>query len=190
MTFEAFPKIKRLSRECVVTEKIDGTNASVFIDPSMTATDAPPVASAGDFYLWAGSRSRWISPGKSTDNFSFAAWVRDNAEQLVTLGVGRHYGEWWGHGIQRGYGQTRKRFSLFNAERWGDTRPECCDVVPVLYRGNFETTAVDYALDSLRVDGSRAAPGFMQPEGVIVYHTAARTMFKKTLEGDQHKDAA
>ena len=31
MEFEGFPKIARLSREIVVTEKIDGTNARVCI---------------------------------------------------------------------------------------------------------------------------------------------------------------
>jgi len=31
MEFVSFPKIARLSRECVITEKIDGTNASIYI---------------------------------------------------------------------------------------------------------------------------------------------------------------
>jgi hypothetical protein len=32
--FQPFAKIARLSRECVITEKIDGTNAQVYIDES------------------------------------------------------------------------------------------------------------------------------------------------------------
>lgn len=31
MKFKEFPKIARLSREAIITEKIDGTNASIFI---------------------------------------------------------------------------------------------------------------------------------------------------------------
>lgn len=30
--FKEFPKMGRLSRECVVTEKIDGTNAQIYIE--------------------------------------------------------------------------------------------------------------------------------------------------------------
>lgn len=40
MTFEAFPKISRLRRNVIVTEKIDGTNAQVFIEP-IYATPLP-----------------------------------------------------------------------------------------------------------------------------------------------------
>ena len=52
--------------------------------------------------------------------FGFARWVETNRERLITLlGPGLHFGEWWGSGIQRGYGLTKgdKRFSLFNVER-------------------------------------------------------------------------
>jgi hypothetical protein len=174
--FEPFPSISRLSRNCVVTEKIDGTNAQVCI------TEAGLVL--------AGSRTRWITP--ESDNYGFAAWVAAHTDELrVGLGVGRHFGEWWGRGVQRRYGMTEKRFSLFNTGRWNaETTPACCHVVPVLYAGIFTSTAVDDALESLAKYGSRAAPGFMDPEGVVVYVAAARTMFKKTLKGDAHKGAA
>jgi hypothetical protein len=32
--FQSFSKIPRLMRECVVTEKIDGSNAQILIEPS------------------------------------------------------------------------------------------------------------------------------------------------------------
>lgn len=189
--FEEFPKIARLSRGCVITEKIDGTNAQVYIDD------------AGG--LFAGSRNRWITP--QADNFGFAAWVEAHAEELRQLGSGRHFGEWWGSGIQRGYGLQKgeKRFSLFNVARWhvvggtpfeskpGDPRlpskfsteaPACCSVVPVLYSGPFDTDAINGTLRALEASGSAAAPGFMRPEGVVVWHEAARVLFKKTLEKD------
>jgi hypothetical protein len=171
--FVPFPKIARLSREVVITEKIDGTNAQVH------------VTEAGE--VLAGSRTRWITP--QADNYGFAAWVEAHRADLLALGPGSHFGEWWGQGIQRRYGLTEKRFSLFNVHRWGDgsdtPRPPCCHVVPVLYRGPFHTTAVEGALHDLRAAGSVAAPGFMQPEGVVVFHAASGALFKKTLDKDE-----
>lgn len=189
MEFHEFPKIARLSRDVIVSEKIDGTNACIFI------------GEAGEFLV--GSRTRWITPEQ--DNYGFAAWAYANRDELVKLGPGRHFGEWWGCGIQRGYGLKEKRFSLFNVQRWclagevpkqivtADPRivkfqeelPPCCGLVPVLYRGPFETAAIEFALDQLREYGSVAAPGFRKPEGVVVFHTAGNVGFKKTLEKDE-----
>lgn len=171
--FEAFPKIARLNRDCVITEKIDGTNAQVEI--------------LEDGTVLAGSRSRYIT--LEADNFGFARWVKENEEELRNLGVGRHYGEWWGSGINRGYGLTKgeKRFSLFNVARWSDdaVRPKCCHVVPMLHQGPFRTDTIEKVLTVLRNCGSAAAPGFENPEGIIVWHEAARQLFKVTLEGDE-----
>jgi hypothetical protein len=198
--FEEFSKIARLSRDCVITEKIDGTNAQVYITPVETdpffTGNVVTLVGGGEFGIFAGSRNRWIQPG--ADNFGFAAWVKAHADELFELGPGRHYGEWWGAGIQRRYGlgaSQEKRFSLFNTARWGETSdticaPKCCHVVPVLYRGPFTTSAVDAALEVLRQYGSVAAPGFMQPEGVVVWHEAARVLFKKTLLKDEAPKSA
>ena len=178
--FQPFPKIARLSREIVITEKIDGSNAQIHI------TEAGMVL--------AGSRTRWITP--AADNFGFAAWVEAHRGELLSLGPGSHFGEWWGQGIQRRYGLTEKRFSLFNVSRWGPggkdeaSKPACCHVVPVLWRGQFTTEDVARELALLRMNGSRAAPGFMQPEGVVVFHMASGQMFKKTLEKDEEPKGA
>jgi len=169
MEFVEFPKIHRLSRDIVVTEKIDGTNGCIGISDDGTE-------------MFVGSRSRWLSPGQ--DNHGFLTWALFNKEELLTLGPGRHYGEWWGQGIQRRYGLTEKRFSLFNVARWGEARPACCGVVPVLYRGSFSTGAVTLCLTQLVTEGSAAAPGFMKPEGVVVFHTQGNVAFKKTIEKD------
>lgn len=169
--FQRFPKIPRLNRDIVVTEKIDGTNAQIYVPED----DGP---------LLAGSRKRWITP--ELDNFGFARWVHDNAEQLkVELGYGLHFGEWWGQGIQRRYDQDRKRFSLFNVKRWAGEELALCDVVPVLYEGLFHERFINEALEDLELDGSRAAPGFRKPEGIIVFHTAASQLFKVTCEDDE-----
>lgn len=105
------------------------------------------------------------------------------------LGPGRHYGEWWGSGIQRGYGLPKgeKRFSLFNTTRWSEdaARPACCHVVPVLYTGKFSTGEIDVCLALLADEGSHAAPGFMKPEGVVIFHPQGNVGFKKTIEKDE-----
>ena len=169
--FVPFPKIARLNREVVITEKIDGTNAQVHVSE--------------DGAVRAGSRSRWITP--NDDNFGFARWVADHADELKALGPGSHFGEWWGAGIQRRYGLDCKRFSLFNVARWGDlmTRPACCHVVPTIWQGIIRGDEVEFCLAKLRTFGSIAAPGFMKPEGIVLFHTAASQLFKVTLEKDE-----
>lgn len=171
--FEGFPSIARLSRTCVVTEKLDGTNASIWIGE--------------DESFRVASRNRFITP--TDDNFGFARWAFDNETALRALGPGTHFGEWWGLGIQRGYGLTEKRFSLFNVGRWADNPalPPCVSLVPILATGDFTTDLVESALADLEDNGSRAAPSFLKPEGIVVYHTASKTLFKKTLDGDGHK---
>lgn len=189
--FIEFPKMARLSRECIITEKIDGTNAQICITEN------------GDFLT--GSRTRWITPGQ--DNYGFSRWANEHKEELMKLGIGRHFGEWWGGGCQRGYGLPKgeKRFSMFNVSRWcllgdepkqiptadpriikmQDFLPACVGLVPVLYQGLFTTEACEIALESLRQHGSFAADGFMQPEGIVCYHIAAGVGFKKTIQGDE-----
>lgn len=172
--FIGWPKIARFSREVVVTEKLDGTNAQVYIDEADN--------------VFAGSRTRWITP--EDDNYGFAKWVQANRKDLLRLGHGHHFGEWWGAGIQRKYGLTEKRFSLFNTSVWGNDaiRPACCGVTPILYQGDFSDMPLEAIMADLKAGGSVAAPGFMQPEGVVIFHTAARMAFKKTFERDEGKD--
>ena len=224
--FVPWEKIPRRNRDIVVTEKLDGTNAAIVIKPHTEVdhivTEGGPdgkggvavvtrrlfdndaqklIATVADetgttWYVFAQSRTRFITP--DADNFGFAKWVEANAPELVeALGEGRHFGEWWGQGIQRGYGLKEKRFSLFNVSRWynltkGESplirdakpAPACCSVVPILYRGLFGSDPVQMALDLLRTAGSFAAP-FNRPEGVVVYHEASGHLFKKTLVGDE-----
>lgn len=202
-----FPKIARLSREIIITEKIDGTNASIVIvskpasgsdwsinPPDLVYDPNYVIAEKDGYVMLAGSRTKFVKPGE--DNHGFAAWVVSNADQLFGLGPGQHFGEWWGSGIQRGYNLPKgeKRFSLFNTSRWGEHRdmfkfpgekPECCHVVPVLGKGPFDTVIIDGVLAGLRAAGSVAAPGFLRPEGIVIYHTAANLFFKKTIEKDE-----
>lgn len=179
--FVAFPKIPRLRREIVVTEKIDGTNAAVV------------VTADGDVY--AQSRKRIIVPGD--DNFGFAAWVEQHKDVLRDhLGIGRHFGEWWGKGIQRGYGLDHRRFSLFNTHRWGwlddgdvlDREPLTeigVHCVPHLgWFDSFNSSGIEKCVETLRHNGSFAAPGFDKPEGVVVFHPQSQSLFKMLCEND------
>lgn len=194
--FEQFPKMARLSREVIISEKIDGTNACILITE--------------DGQMLTGSRTRWITP--QDDNYGFARWCGEHRDELMALGVGRHFGEWWGSGIQRGYGLAKgeKRLSLFNVSRWclhgstpariatadpriekyQDVLPQCVGLVPELWRGNFDEMDENIWLAVLIGQGSKAAPGFMDPEGIVVYHSAAGVGFKKTIKKDDTPKSA
>lgn len=195
MEFKPYPKTPRLKRSVVFTEKIDGTNAQVVItalDNANVEDDLHMVShlfasdTTPELGMWVGSRNRWITPGKSTDNYGFAQWCRENAEELFKLGEGQHFGEWYGQGIGRGYGLTERRFALFNTARWGKHNPNtpaCCEAVPVLHVGDF--SEADKVLEALRWGGSVAAPQWeVPPEGVIAFHSASGSVFKMLLEND------
>ena len=207
--FKEFPKIPRLNRDMVITEKIDGCNVAVQIhrvdkmnrvsneDGSLyTLIDSDHrnaiLTSDEQFAVFPQSRNRLITT--EYDNHGFARWVSERADELVeTLGEGIHFGEWWGSGIQRGYGLTKgeKRFSLFNTSRWNEENTASVPglgVVPVLYEGPFDTHVINDKVQWLKENGSVASPGFMRPEGVIAFHVAGNLMFKVTCEKDEeHK---
>lgn len=184
MEFKPFPKIPRWSdQHIVISEKIDGTNAQIVINEDCTE-------------IRAGSRSRWITP--DDDNFGFARWVEDNREALLTLGKGQHFGEWWGQGIQRCYNLKYKVFSLFNTLRWSTEEQQAkldqlwadgvwVNTVPILYQGEFSNEQIDHQMNLLDTGGSIAAPGFENPEGVVIYIPGSRSLFKKTIGGNNPK---
>lgn len=220
LTFVEWPKIARLNRDVVVTEKIDGTNAAVGV--------------TADGRVYAQSRNRILTVGN--DNFGFAAWVKRHEQTLAKLlGIGLHFGEWWGVGIGRGYDLSERRFSLFNVAKWAadsttllafaNARLNGCaiDTVPVLYSGPWTAVlgyhdatadvapgerawltpeqmggwegvqdqpnprprfAPNFELEWLKRVGSQAAPGYMNPEGIVVFHRASGTLLKATIEND------
>jgi hypothetical protein len=195
-THVAFPSIPRFNRLTIASEKVDGSNVGILIRDDGT--------------IHAQSRKKLISVD---DDFKgFARWVADNADELTrTLGYGLHFGEFWGAGMGgRKYGIAEKRFSLFNTGVWksafneqvlsgidadeadGDTRclqAPLCHVVPVIAQGMSPfAPEVMGAVDKLRKHGSYAAPGFMRPEGVVLFHTASSSLFKVLCENDElHK---
>lgn len=139
--FESFQKIPRLNRECIVSEKIDGTNGVIYIrapcvncnnefraveevDPVGTpilvesCCTNPKISDKSNWTVHAGSKNKWITP--EMDNHGFAAWVESHLEELKELGPGKHHGEWFGPGIQTRYSKfmKEKQFTLFNVSRW------------------------------------------------------------------------
>jgi hypothetical protein len=198
LTFTPWPKIKRLNREIVITEKIDGTNAAIGIQ----VVYGRSAGVSTTLRVYAQSRTKIITP--DDDNAGFARWVQENRVILIdTLGPGLHFGEWWGAGIQRSYGLAEKRFSLFNTAQWGEgegalalARARDAGVaiysVPVLYTGPWHIRgehssvfAPDHMIDKLAGMGSHAAPGFMRPEGIVIFHKASGTCLKATVEKDE-----
>jgi hypothetical protein len=218
ITFTGFPKIARFGRATVfATEKIDGTNAAVGISEPLafgSHVDGVPESATLAFLgeddcgdpptehlVYAQSKNRIITP--EADNFGFARWVWSNAGRLAaTLGPGLHFGEWWGQGIQRGYGLTEKRLSLFNTHRWawlnipearsennlGDFPLYCVPVLRTFSLNTMDTT-VNEVMADLREHGSYAAP-FMNPEGIVLYETLSKASWKATFENPEGKWAA
>jgi hypothetical protein len=128
---QKFNKIPRLSRECIITEKIDGTNGQIviirfnefwnlhekyakdsveaFLEQHCLYKTLALQDENDILYMFAGSRNKWLDCSSKGDNMGFAKWVKENASSLLMLGEGRHYGEWYGKGIQRNYGLEEKR---------------------------------------------------------------------------------
>jgi len=182
--FKSFGKIPALENSPLrvrITQKIHGTNAQIYIYPQETYTGEEA------FGIKAGSRSRWLTA--EDDNHGFAKWVDEHHEFLIKfLGPGRHYGEWAGKGINRGEGLDRKRFFLFDEERFRknltrlDNADEIMSVflelgissVPVLVDMEFikfsteNLMTFDTVLDRLKEMGSLIKEGYMFPEGIVI----------------------
>lgn len=172
LRFKEWPKISRLNREIVITEKIDGTNAAIVI--------------GNNGEIAAQSRNQMLI---DKDNAGFKAWVMANQNFLIeTLGPGHHFGEWWGKGIQRGYNQQTKIFSLFNVDRWSALSESDGNLrrVPILGMYNtFDSNIINGWITELKLYGSKASPGFMNPEGIVVFHTASNLCYKVTCKNDE-----
>jgi len=216
MTFEFrnYGKIPRWVNEHVwVSEKIDGSNSCVVIEKLTTAEvtyfwgiqapDAVKFLYFKDeaYVVRAQSRNKFITPGKGKDNFGFAQYVLDNADALVSvLGVGYHYGEYYGSGIQSGYGLLtgEKHFALFpthRVSRLSDNFEQIMsipglEIAPELYEGPFgEGNCIEDCLNLLRENGSFAhsARGFARPEGVVVQFKLSGARYKAFVVEDGPK---
>lgn len=189
MEFKAFEKINRINKvEMQITQKIHGTNAQVFIieHEKVDPTNLGELIEVdGKYYeLRCGSRTRWIYPGD--DNYGFATFVHQHKEEFIRkLGVGQHFGEWAGLGINSGEGLDKKVFVLFDFWKYPPERPlpPGCVVVPVLYQGPFDLGKIEEVMAELKANGSRLCPGFMRPEGIVIGTMGHR--LKKVFEAEE-----
>ena len=186
MEFEGFAKIPRLTKGFHLSEKIDGTNAQIYIGQiNAEGFIGTPVDMDYDrgLFMFAGSRKRYITP--EDDNFGFARWCLDNAEELYKLGPGRHFGEWFGPGIQKNpLNVSEKRLAMFNP-KWIDQGPECIEVVPQL--GLVTHDQIDEALRNLYDSGTQVKGGEGEAEGIMLYHEASQQIYKRTFHNDEGK---
>lgn len=164
MEFEAFPKIQRYEKGmAVITEKIDGTNACIVFDV--------------DGNLTCQSRNRIIVPGD--DNAGFAQWAHANEAALFDFfGPGRYFGEWFGCGIQRGYGMRERVFAPFNTGRFTMDDYDCggwpdgVSYTPVMNVVQLTelNAAVNQSMEMLAANGSFTRQGWgWTPEGCMVW---------------------
>lgn len=170
MEFKSFDKIQPIGRLFMtITQKLHGTNAQIMFDEN------------GNYK--AGSRTRWLE--LNDDNYGFCNWVEANKMELFgILGVGRHYGEWVGKGINNGEGLENKKLVLFNHRRWvGKTLPAGVTTVPELYYGKFCLDTIEQVMEQLKTQGSRLVPGFMHPEGIVVEIDGQR--YKKVFNPEE-----
>lgn len=164
MEFQSFPKIQRYERGmAVITEKIDGSNGCLIFNDE------------GD--MWVQSRNRMLTLDKQNDNFGFAHWAHNTEGLFEFFGPGRHYGEWFGCGIQRGYGMSERCFAPFNTGLFSQERieagaPDGVTYTPVL--GVCQLTelneTVDQVMGVLSTDGSHTREGWgWAPEGSMIW---------------------
>lgn len=172
--FQSWPKIPRaVLGDCVMTMKMDGTNACVIIEEGKV--------------VGIQSRKRMINVGKDSDNYGFASYVVQNMDKFLELGEGKHYGEWAGLGIQKNpHNLENKQFFLFDTRRWGphNKPPEGINVVEVLYQGEYTRSTVDDVMYNLR---TRAHNEGWVAEGIVVYFPKLQAMEKHTFEYSKGK---
>lgn len=171
--FRSFTDIERIYSQVTITEKLHGSNAQILI-----------YEEDGKIKIQAGCRTRFID--SEDDNFGFAKWVERNKDNLIAaLGIGRHFGEWYGSGINSGYNLKEKRLALFNVHKYKDIKlPEGVDLVPVLYEGPWTDTILKETMDKLKLEGSKMQPGFMKPEGVVIFFHRNNILMKAVFESE------
>lgn len=171
--FKAWNEIDRFKGVgVIITEKIHGTNAQIEVYPD----------EEGVLHAVAGKRTGYVEHG----HFGFAEFVKTNEVEICDkLSHGRHHGEWVGPGINSAYGLTEKRFVLFNHSRPFESLPPKMDIVPVLFKGAYSPEAVEHIMNDLKASGSRYAPGFMKPEGIVLQFPDFGAMRKMVFKPEE-----
>lgn len=184
MEFKSFGKIERMNKAYItITQKLHGSNAAVLIFEYTSTNGQTHEPRMG---IRCQSRTRFITP--ESDNYGFARFVHDNAQEFIEkLGPGLHFGEWVGPGINSGEGLKEKQFVLFDTHKFPQERPlpPQCSVVPLLYHGPFNQEAIDTAMEDLKTNGSKLVLGFMRPEGIVINLLACGIRWKKVFDAEE-----
>ena len=196
--YNSFPSIERLENiYCIISEKIDGTNGLIEINETNVRF---------------GSRNRYIS--FSDDNAGFANFFRhyeakleDVAKDVITKELElngetltscnesyplRIYGEWFGCGIQRGYGLKDKffmPFSSFYGEKLIEYQVPNVITPNIMYTGKFSMEVVGTCMQQLKLNGSGVVKDYKQPEGIVIFFPKYNFRLKETFDGAKWKDA-
>lgn len=190
--YNSFPSIERLENiYCVISEKIDGTNGLIEINETNVRF---------------GSRNRYIS--FSDDNAGFANFFRhyearfeDVAKDIITKEPEssdesyplRIYGEWFGCGIQRGYGLKDKffmPFSFFYGEKLIEYQVPNVITPNIMYTGKFSMEVVNTCMQQLKLNGSGVVKDYKQPEGIVIFFPKYNFRLKETFNGAKWKDGS
>ena len=200
--YASFPSIERLENiYCVISEKVDGTNSLIEIN------EVFPVGEPKEIQVRFGSRNRYIT--FNNDNAGFANFFRhyearfkDVAADIILkeLEVSgetltecqeqyplRIYGEWFGSGIQRGYGLKDKffmPFSTFYAEKLIEYQVPNIIKPNIMYTGKFSQEIADICMQTL-TNGSLVIPEFKRPEGIVIHFPKYNLRLKQTFEGSK-----
>lgn len=165
----------------IITEKIHGSNAQILVYRD----------ESGALKALAGSRTQFLDPW-GRDNFGFAKYVMAHEAQICEqLGEGRHYGEWVGPGVNSDYGLKDKHLVLFDFRRHPKEKFEAGQMppnmlpIPVLYDGPYAPGIEDKVMDGLKANGSVLSPGFMKPEGVVLFFPQFGSMKKKVFKAEE-----
>lgn len=187
MEFKSFPDVKQIGKAAItITQKLHGTNAQIVVTRIYPEADLISTEETVPKYeVRAGSRNRWLTV--DDDNFGFAKYVEENKQSIIELlGEGTWYGEWVGPGINSSEGLKEKTFAIFNIARIEDKPlPPRMIGVPLLYKGEFSSEAIQEAFDTLREKGSALVPGYMSPEGIVVHLLGTDLRFKKVFKAEE-----
>lgn len=170
--FQSFASIESYRKAYMrITQKLHGSNGQVYV-----------YEEDGVRTLKVGSRNRWLVIGD--DNYGFCSFVESQREAFLKMGLGRHYGEWCGPGINSGEGLKGKSFYLFsNPGRYIEGIPESVGFVPEIYLGPLDSSKIEASMQLLKEHGSRLVPGFMKPEGIVV--DVCGVKLKKVFEAEE-----
>lgn len=196
MKYPSFNKIERLENiYCIISEKIDGTNGLIEINYDSVKFGSKNryleshEDNAGFMNFYSYHKNIFINTAKELNEkeIEISGETLTKYEEIYPIHI---YGEWFGKGIQRGYGLDKKFFMPFNPE-YAELLIE--HEVPhivrpyILYEGKFSEKVATSSMHFLKEEGSYVIPKYMKPEGIVIYFPKYNFYLKDTFEGPKWK---